>query len=146
MSQSPPISRPGVLLPQWQARSVRAAAGWLGRRVTVRAQHALGFLDRIFRPYRRPFGGGACRKREIDCGGEQPEFCRPDGRTFAGPSGDGQAKQLLQTIRAFADASFNVKETARHLGVHTNTVYFRLNRIQQLTGIDARTYSGTSRL
>ncbi|HLK51186.1 MAG TPA: helix-turn-helix domain-containing protein [Bryobacteraceae bacterium] len=53
---------------------------------------------------------------------------------------------MLQTIRAFADASFNVKETARHLGVHTNTVYFRLNRIQQLTGIDARTYSGTSRL
>ena len=61
-------------------------------------------------------------------------------------SGNGQARQLMRTIRAFADCSFNVKQTARHLGVHTNTVYFRLNRIQQLTGVDPRTYSGTARL
>ena len=60
--------------------------------------------------------------------------------------GDGQPRQLLRTIRTFADCSFNVKQTARYLDVHTNTVYFRLNRIKQLTGIDPRTYSGTSRL
>jgi sugar diacid utilization regulator len=28
----------------------------------------------------------------------------------------------------------------------TNTVYFRLNRIKKLTGVDARTYAGTSLL
>lgn len=60
--------------------------------------------------------------------------------------GDGQPKQLLRTIRAFAECSFNVKQTAKRLDVHTNTIYFRLNRIKQLTGIDPRTYSGTNRL
>ena len=60
--------------------------------------------------------------------------------------GDAQPKQLLHTIRAFAECSFNVKQTAKRLDVHTNTVYFRLNRIKWLTGIDPRTYSGTNRL
>ena len=57
---------------------------------------------------------------------------------------DDQSRELVRTIRVFADCSFNVKQTARRLGVHTNTVYFRLNRITKLTAIDPRTYSGTS--
>jgi PucR C-terminal helix-turn-helix domain/GGDEF-like domain len=57
---------------------------------------------------------------------------------------DGPSRELSRTIRVFADSSFNVKLTAQRLGVHTNTVYFRLNRIKKLTGIDPRTYSGTS--
>jgi hypothetical protein len=57
---------------------------------------------------------------------------------------DARTRQLVQTIRVFADGNFNVKETARRLGVHPNTVYWRLNRIEKLTGIDPRTYSGTS--
>lgn len=40
----------------------------------------------------------------------------------------------------------NVKQTARRLGVNANTVYFRLNRINKLCGIDPRTFSGTSLL
>jgi carbohydrate diacid regulator len=44
----------------------------------------------------------------------------------------------------FAECSLNVKQTARRLDVHTNTVYFRLNRINKLTGIDPRTFSGAS--
>lgn len=61
--------------------------------------------------------------------------------------GDGDpSRALLRTIRAFADCNFNVKRTAQRLGVHTNTVYFRLNRIKKLTGVDARTYAGTSLL
>jgi hypothetical protein len=57
-----------------------------------------------------------------------------------------QSRELFHTIHAFADCDFNVKRTAKRLGVHTNTVYFRLNRIKKLTGIDPRTYSGTSLL
>jgi sugar diacid utilization regulator len=59
---------------------------------------------------------------------------------------DDQSRRLRRTIRAFADSNFNVKQTARRLNIHTNTVYFRLNRITGLTGIDPRTYSGTSRM
>lgn len=57
---------------------------------------------------------------------------------------DGQPHELGRTIRAFAECNLNVKQTARQIGVHTNTVYFRLNRIKKLTGVDPRTYSGTS--
>ena len=56
------------------------------------------------------------------------------------------AGDLAKTIRAFAECSLNVKQTARRLGVHTNTVYFRLNRIHKLTVVDPRTFAGTSLL
>jgi sugar diacid utilization regulator len=59
---------------------------------------------------------------------------------------DDQSRELRRTIEAFADSNFNVKQTARRLNIHTNTVYFRLNRITSLTGINPRTYSGTSRM
>lgn len=53
---------------------------------------------------------------------------------------------LLRTIHAFAECSLHVKETARRLGVHTNTVYFRLNQVRQRSGIDPRTFAGISLL
>jgi hypothetical protein len=59
---------------------------------------------------------------------------------------DVQWRELMRTIRAFADCSLNVKQTARRLGVHTNTVYFRLNRVRKLSGVNPRTYSGISML
>jgi PucR C-terminal helix-turn-helix domain/GGDEF-like domain len=59
---------------------------------------------------------------------------------------DVQLRELSRTIHAFADCNFNVKQTARRLSIHTNTVYFRLNRITSLTGINPRTYSGASHL
>jgi hypothetical protein len=54
--------------------------------------------------------------------------------------------ELSSTVHAFAECSLNVKQTARRLGVHANTIYFRLNRIKKLTGIDPRTFSGASLL
>jgi hypothetical protein len=70
-----------------------------------------------------------------------PEWTRQLTPPHGGPSG-----QLSRTIHAFADCSLNVKQTARRLGVHTNTVYFRLNRICKLSGVVPRTFSGTSYL
>jgi hypothetical protein len=66
-------------------------------------------------------------------------------RHFTLTDGD-QARELSRTIHTFADCNFNVKQTAQRLSVHTNTVYFRLNRINKLTGIDPRTYWGASHL
>jgi hypothetical protein len=68
----------------------------------------------------------------------------PEWVRHLAPANGGQASDLSRTIRAFAESSLNVKQTARRLGVHTNTVYFRLNRIHKLTGVDARTFAGTS--
>ena len=58
----------------------------------------------------------------------------------------GRHAELTQTIREFAECSLNVKETARHLGVHPNTVYFRLNQIRSRTGADPRTLAGATLL
>lgn len=58
------------------------------------------------------------------------------------PGNDSRSRELSRTLHAFADCSLNVKQSARQLGVHANTVYFRLNRINKLTGIDPRTFSG----
>lgn len=45
---------------------------------------------------------------------------------------------LLKTLTALADADLNVQKAARNLGVHANTVYARLGRIRELTGLDGQ--------
>ncbi|HLM97894.1 MAG TPA: helix-turn-helix domain-containing protein [Bryobacteraceae bacterium] len=70
----------------------------------------------------------------------------PAAARHLAPGNGSPAGELSRTLHAFADCSLNVKQTARRLGVHANTVYFRLNRINKLTGIDPRTFSGASLL
>lgn len=70
----------------------------------------------------------------------------PDWGRHFGAAEDHQSREWTRTIYTFAECSFSVKQTARRLGVHPNTVYFRLNRINKFTGIDPRTYSGASLL
>src|SRR5260370_41333946 len=78
-------------------------------------------------------------------GAERAAFCLSPAWTRRLSAADGvQPAELSRTIRMFAECSLNVKQTAVRLGVHTNTVYFRLNRINKLTGIDPRTFAGTS--
>jgi hypothetical protein len=57
-----------------------------------------------------------------------------------------RSTDLVRTIHAFAQCDLRVKDTARLLRIHTNTVYFRLNQIKELTGVDPRTFAGTSLL
>jgi sugar diacid utilization regulator len=70
----------------------------------------------------------------------------PEWASHFNPGNDDQSRELTRTVRVFAGCDFNVKQTARRLGVHVNTVYFRLNRIRKLTGVDPRTYAGVSGL
>jgi sugar diacid utilization regulator/GAF domain-containing protein len=49
---------------------------------------------------------------------------------------DGAAGPLLETWRAFLDAEARVQRTASDLGVHENTVRYRLGRIREITGRD----------
>jgi sugar diacid utilization regulator len=57
-----------------------------------------------------------------------------------------RAEKHSRTLQAFADASLNIKECAHILDVHNNTIYHRLNRIEELTGVDPRTYEGLTHL
>jgi purine catabolism regulator len=45
---------------------------------------------------------------------------------------------LLETLKALAQHGFQLKRTAHALGVHENTLRYRLERLQQLTGLDLR--------
>ena len=45
---------------------------------------------------------------------------------------------LLRTLSALADADLNVQKAGRRLDVHPNTVYARLQRIRDVTGLDGQ--------
>jgi DNA-binding PucR family transcriptional regulator len=44
--------------------------------------------------------------------------------------------ELVRTLRAYVDAGFHLTKSAELLGVHPNTVVYRLRRIEELTGRD----------
>ncbi|NLU46985.1 MAG: PucR family transcriptional regulator [Syntrophomonadaceae bacterium] len=44
--------------------------------------------------------------------------------------------ELLLTLRKLLDSSFNMKSTADSLFIHVNTLYYRVNKIEELLGID----------
>lgn len=47
---------------------------------------------------------------------------------------------LLSTLRAYADTNMNVLRAAQALEVHPNTIYARMRRISELTGLDPLNY------
>lgn len=53
---------------------------------------------------------------------------------------------LVKTLRAYADADMNVLKAARQLGVHPNTIYTRLGRIEDITGLDGQRYHALTEL
>lgn len=53
---------------------------------------------------------------------------------------------LVQTLRAVAEADMNVQKAARILGKHPNTVYTRIERIRNLTGLDGQRYHDLTEL
>ncbi len=56
--------------------------------------------------------------------------------------GDAERTSAIATVRAFAHADLNVNRAARALGIHPNTVRYRLERIATATGHDPRTFPG----
>ena len=52
----------------------------------------------------------------------QPRARRRTSDRLAEEPTDVKSRELLHAVRAFADASFNVKQTARRLGLRANTV------------------------
>ncbi len=53
---------------------------------------------------------------------------------------------IVQTLRAVAEADMNVQKAARLLGRHPNTVYTRMERIRELTGLDGQRYRDLTEL
>ncbi len=49
-------------------------------------------------------------------------------------------KELLLTSSKFLENSLNISDTARKLYVHRNTLIYRINKIQNITGLDLRSF------
>jgi sugar diacid utilization regulator len=66
-----------------------------------------------------------------------PEFYAAD---------DAARGALAATLRAYAGVDMNVLKAAQSLGVHPNTVYARLQRIFDISGLQARSFDALSDL
>ena len=53
---------------------------------------------------------------------------------------------LTATIRAYADSNMNVLKAAERLSLHPNTIYARLAKIAELTGLNAKNYHDLNEL
>jgi len=62
------------------------------------------------------------------------------GEVLHGQSVDQFDEETLSTIGMFFECSLNISETARQLYIHRNTLVYRLDRIQKMTGLDLRTF------
>jgi sugar diacid utilization regulator len=54
--------------------------------------------------------------------------------------------ELLQTLETFLEADGNVAGTAQRLFTHRHTIYYRLERIRELTGLDVSSSDGREKL
>jgi carbohydrate diacid regulator len=59
---------------------------------------------------------------------------------FGAKSPDSFDSETLTTINKFFENSLNVSETSRQLYIHRNTLVYRLDKIQKVTGLDLRVF------
>ena len=59
---------------------------------------------------------------------------------FKKDSIDSLDQETLFTIQKFFDNNLNVSETSRQLYVHRNTLVYRLDKVQKITGLDLRIF------
>lgn len=74
----------------------------------------------------------------VQAGGESVRAAAP-AWSFALTAADDKAEGALGlTLKALADADLNIQKAGRRLNVHPNTVYARLERVRDVTGLDGR--------
>ena len=59
---------------------------------------------------------------------------------FKKESIDSLDNETILTIQKFFEKNLNVSETSRQLYVHRNTLVYRLDKVQKLTGLDLRVF------
>lgn len=69
------------------------------------------------------------------------EFCQIFiSEIFGDRTPDDFDEETLSTINKFFENNLNVSETSRQLYVHRNTLVYRLDKLQKITGLDLRTF------
>ena len=54
--------------------------------------------------------------------------------------------ELVRTLRTFLEADGNVAGTAQRLFTHRHTIYYRLERVRELSGLDVSSSDGREKL
>ena len=49
-------------------------------------------------------------------------------------------EELLSTVQKFFENNLNISETSRQLYVHRNTLVYRIEKLQKVTGLDMRVF------
>ena len=49
-------------------------------------------------------------------------------------------EETLTTVNKFFENNLNVSETSRQLYIHRNTLVYRLDKLQKMTGLDLRNF------
>jgi DNA-binding PucR family transcriptional regulator len=100
-------------------RAVRArpAGGRVGTVADTRVTHALLALGDVVR--------------------DRPDLRLPGVQELVAHDRE-RGKAYLGTLRAYLDASGSIPEAAAALGVHVNTMRYRLERIQEISGLNLK--------
>lgn len=97
-------------------------------------------VESVF-PYKRVFSKyelalvSTCINIQVQ-GGHQKKNYTDFLESFS-KEGDNKSRQLLKTLETFVlDAGMNSSKTAEFMGVHTNTVQYRLKKINEILGVE----------
>ena len=86
------------------------------------------------------------RRLLVHLGGDRVKSALP-GWTDAFLAANAKSKgKLVKTLEAFAEADMNVLQAARLLDVHPNTIYSRMGRIEEVTGLDGQRFGSLNEL
>jgi sugar diacid utilization regulator/putative methionine-R-sulfoxide reductase with GAF domain len=101
-----------------EARAALRVARRLGERATVASYRRLG-IERLL------------------LGIEPPELLEEYVEDWLGPlarAAQGRGAPLVESLEALAHEGWNMRASARRLGIHVNTLLYRLGRIEQILG------------
>lgn len=87
-----------------------------------------------------PFATTPLRRLMIHLAGEELQRLLPAWAAEFYAEDDRLGGTLVATLKAYAQADMNVLKAAARLELHPNTIYARLNRIRDVTGLNARSY------
>jgi len=59
---------------------------------------------------------------------------------FEGKNPENFDEETLTTVNKFFENNLNVSETSRQLYIHRNTLVYRIDKLQKMTGMDLRTF------
>ena len=86
------------------------------------------------------------RRLLLHLGGDELQRLLPKWASDLLTADDHAGGALIATMRAYADADMNVLKAAERLAVHPNTIYSRLRRVSDVTGLEPRSFGGLSEL